>query len=137
MYAMTENGLPAASFFDQWLLSALLRTPDDGFLSSGKYRILRGIRQLRLILSDPIVVFPLGQCRLCLPLSHELPFYKKMFPEYGLNLGKVSFHVRQKETAALPADERVYKYEKTELSTSTNGKLLVANSLSYRSLGAD
>ncbi|HTG30467.1 MAG TPA: FkbM family methyltransferase [Methylomirabilota bacterium] len=31
-----------------------------------------------------------------LPLSHELPFYRRKFPHYASNLGKVSFHARRK-----------------------------------------
>jgi FkbM family methyltransferase len=54
------------------------------------------MRRLRLALSDPTVNFPIGECRLCLPLSHELPFYKKFFSEYALNLGRVSFYTRRK-----------------------------------------
>jgi FkbM family methyltransferase len=91
-----QKGLPAARIFDQWLLEVLLGAPADGPVRKGAYLALRAVRQLRLALSDPLVTFPLGPCRLCLPLSHELPFYKKRFPGYALNLGRVSFHVSQK-----------------------------------------
>ncbi len=87
---------PAPHIFDQWLLDVLLSTPAGGPVGKGTYMALRALRQLRLTLSDPVVTFPLGSCRLCLPLSHELPFYKKRFPEYALNLGRVSLHVCQK-----------------------------------------
>jgi FkbM family methyltransferase len=30
------------------------------------------------------------------PLSHELPFYLRKFPDYAFNLGRVSFYARQK-----------------------------------------
>lgn len=93
---MMEKGMPAMHIFDQWLLDTLLKTPANGALSRGSYLALRGIRQLRLALSDPLVSFSLGPSRLRLPLSHELPFYKKTFPEYALNLGRVSFYVKQK-----------------------------------------
>jgi FkbM family methyltransferase len=29
-------------------------------------------------------------------MSHELPYYRRSFPEYGINLGRVSFYARQK-----------------------------------------
>ncbi len=91
-----QKELPVTRIFDQWLLDVLLNTPAGGPVGKGTYLALRAVRQLRLALSDPVVTFPLGRCRLCLPLSHELPFYKKSFPEYALNLGRVSFHVSQK-----------------------------------------
>ena len=91
-----QKQLPAPHIFDQWLLDVLLNTPSGSAVGKGTYLALRAVRQLRLALSDPVVTFPLGSCRLCLPLSHELPFYKKRFPEYALNLGRVSFHVSQK-----------------------------------------
>jgi FkbM family methyltransferase len=54
------------------------------------------MRRVRLFVSDPSVDFFLGAYNLCLPLSHELPFYRRKFPDYAWNLGKVSFHARRK-----------------------------------------
>ena len=96
MCPMTEKSMPDSHVIDRWLLDTLLRTPVNGIASRSRYKLLRGTRKLRLLLSDPLVTFPLGGCRLRLPLSHELPFYKRTFPEYALNLGRVSFCVRQK-----------------------------------------
>jgi FkbM family methyltransferase len=81
---------------DQWLLDAALNIPINGLGSRARYRLLRGIRRLRLFVSDPAVDFSLGAYNLRLPLSHELPFYRRKFPDYASNLGKVSFHVRRK-----------------------------------------
>jgi FkbM family methyltransferase len=96
MCPMTERDLQNSGIFDQWLLDASLSTRLNGPVSRARYRVLRGIRRLRLELSDPTVNFSIGECRLCLPLSHELPFYKKRFPEYALNLGRVSFYTARK-----------------------------------------
>lgn len=96
MCPMTEKDFKNSGIFDQWLLDALLSTRLDGPVSRARYRILRGVRHLRLALSDPTVKFSIGECRLCLPLSHELPFYKKRFSEYALNLGRVSFYTARK-----------------------------------------
>jgi FkbM family methyltransferase len=54
------------------------------------------MRRLRLSLSDPPVNFSLGSYRLRVPLSHELPFYKRRLPGYALNLGKVSLYAGRK-----------------------------------------
>jgi FkbM family methyltransferase len=82
--------------FDQWLLDASLNTPVNGFGNRARYRLLRGIRRLRLLISDPRVTFSLRAYNLRLPLSHELPFYRRTFADYATNLGRVSFYVRQK-----------------------------------------
>ena len=82
--------------FDQWLLDSALNTPINGQAHRTRYRLLRGMRRVRLLVSDPAVDFPLGAFNLRLPLSHELPFYRRKFPDYACNLGKVSFHVRRK-----------------------------------------
>jgi FkbM family methyltransferase len=81
---------------DQWLLDAAVHTPTGGWANRAKYRLLRGLRRLRLFVSDPAVSCSLGAYNLRLPLSHELPFYRRKFPDYGLNLGTVSFFARQK-----------------------------------------
>jgi FkbM family methyltransferase len=81
---------------DQWLLDAALNTPLDGLGNRARYRLLRGVRRLRLLVSDPAVNFSLGAYNLRLPLSHELPFYRRNFADYAVNLGKVSFYARQK-----------------------------------------
>jgi FkbM family methyltransferase len=81
---------------DQWLLDAALNTPLDGLGNRARYRLLRGVRRVRLLVSDPAVNFSLGAYNLRLPLSHELPFYRRHFADYAVNLGKVSFYVRQK-----------------------------------------
>ena len=82
--------------FDQWLLDSALNTPINGQANRIRYRLLRGTRRLRLFVSDPAVTFSLGAFNLRLPLSHELPFYRRKFPDYACNLGKVSFHARRK-----------------------------------------
>jgi FkbM family methyltransferase len=93
---MSETATSTAPFFDQWLLNALLTTPINGRVSRAKYRLLRGIRQTRLCFSDPVVTFEMESCHLRLPLSHELPFYKRTFPHYAQNLGRIAFHTWQK-----------------------------------------
>jgi FkbM family methyltransferase len=98
MCAVQQGSLPEPHAIDQWLLRKLLSTPLSSSISRGKYKLLRGLRKLRLSFSDPLVTFSFGALNLHLPLSHELPFYEKLFPEYSVNLGRVSSYVRQKYT---------------------------------------
>jgi FkbM family methyltransferase len=90
------GGPVSTARLDQWLLDAAVNTPVDGLGNRAKHRLLRGLRRLRLIVSDPAVNCSVGAYNLRLPLSHELPFYRRKFPDYGFNLGRVSFHARQK-----------------------------------------
>jgi FkbM family methyltransferase len=96
MSTSSQLGLFKIRAMDQWLLQQLLDTPQSDGLSRARYKLLRGIRRLRLTLSDPLVAFSLGPLRLSLPLSHEMPFYRRLFPEYSLNLGRVSSYVHLK-----------------------------------------
>jgi FkbM family methyltransferase len=93
---MGENKALRTGKLDQWLLDALVATPRKGILSRGRFRALSALRQGRLRFSDPLVRFPIGQVTLILPLSHELPLYRRTLPEYGLNLGRVVESVHQK-----------------------------------------
>lgn len=93
---MAEKGARSVRSPDQWLLDALLATPVTGFANRLQYRILRGIRKLRLLFSDPLVSFSLGPFKLKLPLSHELPFYRRSHPTYAVNLGRISRAVSRK-----------------------------------------
>jgi FkbM family methyltransferase len=93
---MTEKGIRSAQIFDQWLLDVMLATPVTGYAKRMKYRMLREIRKLRLLFSDPLVSFSLGPFRLKLPLSHELPFYRRSHLTYAINLGRISRAVSRK-----------------------------------------
>jgi FkbM family methyltransferase len=46
--------------------------------------------------ADPIIKYKLGDRNLQLPLSHRLPLFRKRFPHYGVNLGRVVRHVKGK-----------------------------------------
>jgi FkbM family methyltransferase len=96
MSSISINGLCPTNALSQWLLGTALNIPANGRRNRIRYRVLRLIRQLRLTFSDPLVTFSLDGFRLCLPLSHELPFYRRAFPEYSSNLGRVGYHVAQK-----------------------------------------
>jgi len=93
---MTEATRNATGGFDQWLLNALVRRPLNGSMSRCRYKALRGVRRLRLAFTDPEITFAIGESQLRLPLSHELPFYRLLFPQYSENLANICFHAGQK-----------------------------------------
>jgi FkbM family methyltransferase len=67
----------------------------DGALGGGERgRICRRLRRSLLKFSDPIVSWRVNGRTLRLPLSHELPFYRREFPTYSANLGRLTACLR-------------------------------------------
>ena len=95
-HAMQESKAIQVNKWDQWLLDTLLATRKDGAASRARYRVLCAVRQARLWFSDPLVRYRLGEMTLLLPLSHELPLYRRDLPQYSMNLGRVVAAVQAK-----------------------------------------
>src|SRR5271166_5414436 len=93
---MHENKALQVKNWDQWLLDTLVATGKDGVASRARYRVLCTIRQARLRFSDPLVRYRLGEMTLLLPLSHELPLYRRDLPQYSMNLGRIVAAVQAK-----------------------------------------
>jgi FkbM family methyltransferase len=96
MGSNTASHRPIVSALDQWLLNAIARTPTEGLANRIRWRVLLRLRRLRLRFSDPEVEFRLCGKTLRLPLSHELPVYKRSLPQYSLNLGRIASDVAHK-----------------------------------------
>jgi FkbM family methyltransferase len=58
--------------------------------------LLGGIRRILAQRRDILVRYNLDGTELLLPFSHELPFYRRGFPEYSENVGRLAFHVDRK-----------------------------------------
>ena len=84
------------SVIDQWLLDAMIRTPREGLANRVRWKGLSRLRRMRLRSSDPAVEYRLGDVRLQLPLSHDLPLYRRSLPHYSLNLGRIAWQVNEK-----------------------------------------
>jgi FkbM family methyltransferase len=93
---MVEKDVDGIKDFDQWLLDAMLATPVTGFVNRVYYRLLRALRRLRLHFSDSLVSFTFGSYKLKLPFSHEFPFYRRAYPTYAINLGRICRHASRK-----------------------------------------
>jgi len=87
---MLERKTLRTGKWDQWLLDLLVAAPKNRILSRGWFRSLSAMRHVRLCFSDPLVRFRLEKLTLILPLSHELPFYRRNLPQYALNLGMIA-----------------------------------------------
>ncbi len=82
----------------QWTLDAILRERSTKLTRSVAVQCLRAARRLQIHLSDPLVTYRIGDVALELPLSHELPYYRKRFPHYSTNIGRIGARVKQKYT---------------------------------------
>jgi FkbM family methyltransferase len=52
-------------------------------------------RQVLIRVSDPLVTYRIGSSTIGMPLSHDLPYHQKMFPQYSLNLGRIATILRK------------------------------------------
>ena len=57
---------------------------------------VRAARKVQVRLRDPLVTYRIGQIALQMPLSHELPYYRRAFPQYATNVGRIGTTVQQK-----------------------------------------
>ena len=80
----------------QWTLDAGLRFQGAiGFRRFG-FAAIRLARRLQVRLHDSLVTYQIGDIPLRIPLSHQLPYYRKAFPQYSSNLGRIGVAVQQK-----------------------------------------
>ncbi len=59
-------------------------------------KLLLSLRKLLIRHSDTLVKYQIDGCELLLPLSHDLPLYRKFIPEYSENIGRIAALVHQK-----------------------------------------
>ncbi len=80
----------------QWTLDTGLRLQGAGGVRRLGFETVRAIRKVQLRLHDPLVTYQIGEISLRLPLSHELPYYRRRFPQYSSNIGRIGAAVQQK-----------------------------------------
>ncbi len=80
----------------QWTLDLGLRL--DGARGFGRVAAaaVRAARKLQVKLHDPPVVYRIGNIPLQLRLSHQLPYYRRRFPQYSSNIGRIGAAIQQK-----------------------------------------
>ncbi len=83
-------GRPALRGLAQLLLGALLRSGGHSLAARARFRLLRLARRGLLALDDPLVTYELDGATLRLPLSHELPLYRRAHPAYASNVGRIA-----------------------------------------------
>lgn len=80
------------------------RVGDRGPKGVGLSIVADGLRRVLVRNGDPLIHYRIAGIDLEIPLSHELPFYRLAFPEYGANLGRLAAAVASKYPAASAID---------------------------------
>jgi FkbM family methyltransferase len=80
----------------QWTLDAGLRLEGARGMRRFAYEAVRAARKAQLRLHDPLVTYQIGQIPLHIPLSHQLPYYRKALPEYSANIGRIGAAIQKK-----------------------------------------
>ncbi|MHB1417598.1 MAG: FkbM family methyltransferase [Chloroflexota bacterium] len=80
----------------QSTVEVILNSPRRGLISHLKVRVAEGIRQALVKLCDPLIGYELEGTAIKLPLSHNLPMYRRSFPQYSANIGRIARAVKEK-----------------------------------------
>ena len=80
----------------QWTLDAGLRLSGATGLRRLGYAPVRAARKLQVLLHDPLVTYHIGEIVLQMPLSHQLPYYRRAFPEYSSSIGRIGAAIQRK-----------------------------------------
>ena len=86
----------ALSFLAQLVFDAKLNLSDHGIINKILAKLLSWLRSFLIRCGDPLISYNLQGFQIILPLSHELPFYRKIFPRYAVNVGKIAQWVKTK-----------------------------------------
>jgi FkbM family methyltransferase len=76
----------------QLLVDQLLRQAPGGF----QFRALRKLQRLVIHVHDPLAQYDLSGTVIQLPLSHDLPFYRKLYPGYSTNIARITQLIQAK-----------------------------------------
>lgn len=71
-------------------LRGILDGSPETLLGRARLKLAIETRKLVLRRGDPLVRYRIGGIELELPLSHELPFYRKDHPRYAENVGRIA-----------------------------------------------
>lgn len=83
---------------------AALRVRERGPRGIGLGTVADALRRALIRNGDPLIRYRIAGFDLEIPISHELPYYRLAFPEYGQNLGRLAAAVAAKYPQASAVD---------------------------------
>ncbi|HMG84953.1 MAG TPA: FkbM family methyltransferase [Terracidiphilus sp.] len=90
--------------FAEAVLNSLVQTCPNGLIGKLKYRSLSKARAMLAHNEKRLVRYRLDGTELLLPLSHELPLFRRSHPQYSCNIGRITSSVLQKYPSATIID---------------------------------
>lgn len=88
--------IPSTSKVAQYVFDQSLSAARDGPRRKIRQRIFRKARAILIRRGDPLIEYELEGTPMYLPISHQLPFYRALFPLYSSNVGRIARAVQQK-----------------------------------------
>lgn len=80
----------------EFLMNALVECPATGLRNRVKYAALSRLRNFTANHRNRLVRYKLEGVDLLLPLSHQLPIYRRTYREYSANIGRLAGYVKTK-----------------------------------------
>ena len=80
----------------QWTLNAGLRLEGARGMRRLGFEAVRAVRKAQIRIHDPLVTYEIGEIALRIPLSHQLPYFRKQFPQYSSNIGRIGVAIQNK-----------------------------------------
>ena len=101
---MTSIYRSTLEHFAQFLLESSVSVPEQSM--SGKFlsRLIGRLSSGLSKLGDPLVRYELDGYELLLPISHKLPMYRKKYPDYSSNLGRIAKEIKSDDPEASAID---------------------------------
>jgi FkbM family methyltransferase len=90
--------------FAQFLLESSLSVPDRSLSDKLLIRLVDRLSSSLRKLGDPLVVYELDGYKLLMPISHKLPIYRKKYPDYSSNLGRIAREIASIDPGATAID---------------------------------
>ena len=87
----------------QFLLESSL-VPDQSLFGKFRSRLIDHVSSRISKLGDPLVVYELDGYELLMPISHKLPIYRKRYPDYSSNLGRIAKQIASVHPEATAID---------------------------------
>jgi FkbM family methyltransferase len=78
--------------FIQHVFNKIVKLPSN----SRQYYFFLRLRRLILRTKTPLVRYSLDGVPILVPLEHNLPIFKKAYPNYSSNLGRIAKHIEEK-----------------------------------------
>jgi FkbM family methyltransferase len=90
--------------FAQFMLESSVSVSEQSLSGKVLSRLIGRINSRLSKLGDPLVIYELDGYKLLMPISHKLPIYRKKYPDYSSNLGRIAREITLMSPGATAID---------------------------------